>query len=132
MITPISFELAKLLREKGFDRYCRSGYTEKGDVYLHQGGQEFVKNGHGYYEGSNYNGGEFYCSAPTVAQIIMWLYEKYGIWIYSFRVKNYEEVKWYYTIETTEDILLYSPMLTFNNPIEALEAGIEYVLTTLI
>jgi hypothetical protein len=139
MTTPVKFELAKLLKEKGFDKYCTSGYTESGDVYLHQGGQEPVKNGHGYYEGRNYNGGEFYCSAPTIAEVVMWLYEKHGIWI-SVSITIQKEY-YYQCIDITgkKDSTknnypsrICKPGNYYNSPTEAYEAAIEYTLNNLI
>lgn len=105
-MTPISFPIAKLLKEKGFEQNPMK--------YINQ---------------ATINGTLVF---PTIADVIMWLYKNHGIWCYPFRVKNYGEVKWYYTIETTEDILLYSPVLTFNSPTEAYEAAIKYCLTKLI
>lgn len=130
MNTVVKFSIARLLKEKGFKdrnvlgtiRLSESKYYDPAGI-IHEIKDAFEKTDYDLKDCFN---------APTIGKVIMWLYEKYGIWIYSFRVKNYGEVKWYYTIETTADILLYSPTLTFNNPVEAFEAGIEYALTTLI
>ena len=80
MNTPVSFPLAKLLNSIGFDKYCRSGYTKTGDRYFHQHEgiilcSGHVRNGESYHNGRYYTGGEFYCSAPTIADVCMWLYE---------------------------------------------------------
>lgn len=81
MNKPISFHIAKMLKEKGFNRCATQGYTLSGEKYFHQGGQESVRNGQTYYEGSTYTGEVFLCSAPTIAEVVMWIYETYSIWI---------------------------------------------------
>ena len=143
MNTPVSFPVAKLLKEKGFDKYCHSGYTEKGNIYLHQGGQLPVKNGRGYYEGRSYNGGEFYCSAPTIADVVMWLYEKHGVWIYAecdvngnFYPKIYfsKEENWL-NLELRSKMNEGNRVICrkeYKSPTEAYEAAITYTLNTLI
>lgn len=128
----VNFFIAKLLKEKGFDKYCNSGYTETGGVYLHQGGQEPIKNGHGYYEGRNYNGGEFYCSAPTIAEVVCWIYNKYQIWI-QVSVEMYEDGNnfLWQAINLRNPIMssgLYGDNGEYSNPTEAYEAAIEYIL----
>ena len=132
MNTPVSFESAKLLKEKGFDKYCHSGYTEKGDVYLHQGGQEPVKNGQGYYEGRSYTGGEFYCSAPTIAEVVMWLYKKHGIWtVVNVNIMG----SWYFEhfdLKEKRNAEFKPTDTHYDSPTEAYEAGIEYTLKNLL
>ena len=129
---PVGFPTAKLLKEKEFDKYCTSGYTESGDVYLHQGGQEPVKNGHGYHEGRNYNGGEFYCSAPTIADVVMWIYEKHGIWI---EVRFFQAYKlFYFELSNVNNLkgMTSKGENHFKSPTEAYEAGIEHTLNHII
>ena len=143
MTTLISFNLAKLLKEQEFDKYCNSGYTETGDKYLHQGGQELVCNGQSYYEGRSYIGGKFYCAAPTIAEVIMWLYEKHNIWIEISLTDNSRHLYFDYTI-TTSNNRDYNDEECFDSakriydkdkhgsPTKAYEAAIEYCLTKLI
>lgn len=57
----VSFDLAKKLKEKGFDKYCCRAYSEIGcfndtDTYK-------------YSE-------EFYCYAPQISQVLKWLREE--------------------------------------------------------
>ena len=62
-----------------------------------------------------------------IMQVVMWLYEKHGIWISSTHVRNrfrYEIIKKYGTID-------YSSF-DFKSPTEAYEEAIEYCLTKLI
>lgn len=128
----VTFPIATLLKEKNFPYYCKSGYTEKGVVYLHQGGQELVRNGEEYYEGRNYEGDDFYCSAPTIADVVMWLYEKYDIWISVEPPFPRRNVLWEYYIQSAEDRSLMHQNSGYDSPTEAYEAAIEYVLNNLI
>lgn len=107
MNNPVSFELAKLLEEKGFDEPCPNLY----------------------YQPER-------CKKPTIGDVVMWLYEKHNIWI---MVNNWKE----HVLDDDDNILEKTHLFTwfitgeaeertFNSPIEAYEAGIEYILTKLI
>ena len=87
MNKPVSFEVAKLLKEKGFKEQSSCFYTkpnskmfgvdEHGRFYpiknnpktLWVIGKEFTLNEENVY------------SAPTIAEVVMWMYEKHGLWI---------------------------------------------------
>jgi len=135
MNKPVSFELAKLLKEKGFEVKVRPMY---------------------YFEKSIQSGSYMYntesvlelCAmplvglksgwidAPTIADVVMWLYEKHNIWI---MVNNWKE----HVLDDDDNILekihLFAWFITgeaeertFNSPIEAYEAGIKYCLEKVI
>jgi hypothetical protein len=125
-----TFEQAKKLKEIGFDSYTNIGYSESGKKYYHQGGQEPVKNGQNYYEGRDYQGEPFLCSAPEQWQIVEWLRINHKIWV---------------SCELDED--MYKPRIyTFHNgnkhvplgfknyltPQEACSAAFDYILNNLI
>ena len=145
MNTYVNFETAKLLKEKGFDVECthhyeyaltsrkdvEQGHTgafgwKKGECNLQSG--FFINN----YPGIDLSNKSWYlCSAPTIAEVVMWLYEKHKIWI---------EVR-----KHTRDMLLcFSPYIDntpinsdvffndYDSPTEAYEAGIEHTLKHLI
>lgn len=118
MNIPVSFELAKLLKEKGFDEWTKT---------WHQRGEGVV----GCVEGNRdfYNRkGDVYTSAPTIAEVVMWLYEKHGIWISVYEYKDHAaDVNDNYMFRTS-----YTKLREFNSPTEAYEAAIEYCLTNLI
>ncbi len=105
MNTPVNFELAKLLKEKGYDlstegfypkpkcklfgidehgRYypivnkTQSSFHGKPLVYFH--GKAVVLKEENYY------------NAPTISEVVMWLYEKHGIWIESTMGKDHTGV----------------------------------------
>jgi hypothetical protein len=115
MNIPVNFELAKLLKEKGFDKKVRMHYESNGNRFFDN-------------IPCNFNNVELICSAPTIAEVVMWLYEKHGIWV---------------SVLPTEDITMFSYKIkskfgllnnsqNFNSPTEAYEAAIEYCLTKLI
>jgi len=122
MNNPVSFELAKLIKEKGFDEEAIVNVYHPSDQ-TRAYPKEYIKEGD-------------YILAPTIADVVMWLYEKHGIWI---MVNNWIE----HVLDDDDNILEKTHLFawfitgeaeerTFNSPIEAYEAGIEYILTKLI
>lgn len=123
MNTPVSFELAKLLKEKGFIETCEKVYRSDGLLYIPMmSGSKLMH--------SNILEDES-VSAPTIAEVCMWLYETHGIWISVLQMlNNGEKVTWYasyYEKGVGEDIDVY-----YNSPTKAYEAAIEYTLQNLI
>ena len=119
MITPVKYPLAKLLNDKEF----------KLEPYLKIDDQN-PKN-----LNSNYNPREYqpWYLDLSLAEVVMWLYEKHEIWI----VVQLDLVgRWYYDIYTIKDGLpnhnTYKKIERFNSPTEAYFAAIEYVLLNLI
>lgn len=118
MNTAVNFELAKLLKEKGFDNIDCNGYYHVCDRYTR-----------GYahcYSHSNTQEDDAIL-APTIAEVVMWLYEKYGIWI---EVYMDDDATFGYLIsEITNEGRADTPIKRgFNSPTEAYEKGIEYTL----
>lgn len=77
--------------------------------------------------------------SPTVADVVMWLYEKYGIWIISRKSGSLN--KWFYTIYKNDDFIVTKTIHSYdtthdefvsNSLTESYEAGIEYTLKNLI
>ena len=76
--------------------------------------------------------------SPTISDVVMWLYEKHGIWIdvnitrYGkfwgnvFLKEEYNDLKNPFNWEFVNQII------DFNSPTEAYEAAIEYTLNNLI
>ena len=120
MDTPVSFELAKLLKEKEFEDKVHQYYRDGKLVKLSSDANIIFAN---------------MFAAPTIAEVVMWLYEKHGIWVYCEinKDKFYAKAKkvksnWRRVVSgvvNNENIL-------FNSPTEAYEAGIEYTLNNLI
>lgn len=125
MNTVVNLELAKELKAEGFDRLCNNYTSERDGDYFSNGKQNVSY--------SNFNEIKNCYSRPTIAEVITWLYEKYGIWIVSLPVsKN----KWYFEIlyNYEKDIgwVCMNDSTEFNSPTEAYEAAIEYTLNNLI
>ena len=107
MNTPVKFELAKLLKEKGFD------------IKIDYGLSQILNNK----------------PAPTIAEVVMWLYEKHGIWIGvqptsivgKFQFRTYYNNKGVMNQHWND-----SMSKQFNSPTEAYEAAITYCLNNLI
>jgi hypothetical protein len=123
----VSFELAKLLKEKEYHENCWQCYriikaTEDRLSWWKIG--ELNKPMYCTFSDKNdaYYG---ICSAPTIADVVMWIYEKYGIWIAVFRCKDFM-----FDI-IIKDTVVHSE-LNFNSPTEAYEAGIKYCLEKII
>lgn len=142
----VTFSTAKLLKEKGYSWECENFY-KKGKYdkkfYLTTG-SEYDSDRNCIWDW-NLNGGRsgtlskvipypnestaIYYSAPTISEVVMWLYEKYGMWIYSFRHDFDKEFYW--SIDTKNEDEFTSDDV-FNSPTKAYEAAIEYTLNNLI
>ncbi len=95
MITPVNFEIEKLLLDKGIDMPVK----------------------------------------VTIAEVTMWLYEKHGIWIsISIDVWNTNlcEFRVIGGKDSYKNPYDYESHISYNSPIEAYEAAIEYTLKNLI
>ena len=124
MITPVKYPLAKLLNDKEF----------KLEPYLKIDDQN-PKN-----LNSNYNPREYqpWYLDLSLAEVVMWLYEKHNIWI----VVNMSRYGNFYTNilkkESTKSLdipfvwEMQCQLNDFKSPTEAYEAAIEYVLLNLI
>ena len=119
MTTPVKFRLAKLLKEKNYeDEDCEN-------VYLGDFDEEFppLEMKVSTRNLRQRNLGEFDCLAPTIADVVMWLYENYGIWI----SVDMDDIKEFYSTVNGFEICFGKI-----NPSETYEAAIEYCLTNLI
>ena len=145
MNTPVSFELAKLLKEKGYDlstegfypkpkcklfaidehgRYypivnkTQSSFDGKALVYFH--GKAVVLKEENYY------------NAPTIAEVVMWLYEKHGVWtVVNVNIMG----SWYFEhfdLKEKRNAQFKPTDTHYDSPTEAYEAAIIYTLKNLI
>ena len=72
-------------------------------------------------------GRDEHINAPTIAEVVMWLYEEHGIWIYAHRI---DQKEFYWSIDT--DKKEFTSGENFKTPTEAYEAAIEYTLKNLL
>ena len=145
MNTPVNFEIAKLLKEKGFESMSEpeSYYCAKdlGEYYWQKMGGLIVGWEH-LDETCSPNHGvpnDQLVLAPTIAEVIMWLYEKHGVWISvgvdSLFYKGKHHLLIYYKnrgygLELSPiENSLHGP---YESPTEAYSAGIQYTLKNLI
>lgn len=114
MNTTVNFKLAELLKEKGFDVTVKQAYLFNSEVANIPNG-EFS------------NKGVKYISAPTIAEVVMWLYQKHGIWIWVEKYEN--DAKFNPQIPKAN---LSRVLGFYNSPTEAYESAIIYTLNNLI
>jgi hypothetical protein len=123
MTTTVSFELANLLKEKGFDEQSLSIYLD--------GKIEELKS---TISNSQFTTSRTY-SAPTIAEVTMWLYEKHGIWVgvQPISVVGKFQFRTYYNNKGVMNQHWNDSMgKEFTSPTEAYEAAIKYTLENLI
>ena len=147
MDTPVSFEIAKLLKEKGFDIPTFYYYEDEKLVepYLENGSStdvEFRVDLSDLKE--HFNKWSKKISAPTIIEVIMWMYKKHEIWteVYPREFKELN-LMWSYTLTKIEstytingiefpDIEKPDDIPTWKSLTEAYEAAINYILNNLI
>lgn len=120
MNTSVKFELAKVLKEKGFDNETTHYYNEKGEMLFDI-----------YFPSLQPSKPDIYYDNPTIAEVVMWLYEKHKIyiWVAGYkRANNRTYFDYYFSISKLND----KSSNFFNSPTEAYEAAIEYVINNLI
>ena len=145
MNTPVKFELAKLLKEKGFDMLTKKYYEHALTSQIDEETNDYVgtfgwKKGETNIQSYNFinnhpnvdlsNENWYMCSAPTIAEVVMWLYEKHNIWI-SVDPENDKDT-WFHTISYNKSETIFGNYNTYNSPTEAYEAAIEYTLNNLL
>lgn len=123
MNTPVSFQISKLLKEKGYKETVKS-YNENGKLITVS------------LTIRKYKPEEVYYPAPNIFDVIMWIYEKHNIWILVEHYNNDEPkyIYWGYTITKNNDadFLEMDNQYFWETPTEAYSAAIEYTLNNLI
>lgn len=115
MNTPVSYPLAKVLKEKKFDEPCISFYDLVSNQQINNAPL------------GKYNLTKQSVSIPTIADVVMWLYKSHKIWI-SVDPEN-DTNTWFHTITHGKSVTVFG---NYSSPTEAYEAGIEHILTDLI
>ena len=125
MNTPVSFETAKLLKDKGFKQDSYPCYGNDGKI--HTVAYFLVKETESYF-------------APTISDVVKWVYEKHGVWInvdiegegfniFCFSVYRTHEERITEYIKKLNDDNYHT---NYKTPTEAYQAAIEYTLNNLI
>lgn len=129
-----SFEVSKLLKEKGFEPFLHFNqcYIE---VYTNDW-REYTKEAYEQLDRSIGIGKSILIIRPTHALAIKWIRENFGIWI----LVDWCESKWCYEIQDIKRAESISRKMAchiktelhFNSPEEATEAALLYTLNNLI
>jgi len=127
--THVTFEQAKLLKEKGFDVECIYHYGKTND-YISIGSDIPATNWNKLID-DHMDEVELY-SRPEQWQVVEWLRVKYGIWVQVFILNKTFAWKFTY-IETQHQYCEYAQQdKGFSIPQEAYSAAFDYVLKELI
>jgi len=111
----VSFETAKLLKEKDFDEYC--GYYDRNGEYWD-------------YRVYNHRGDD-YISAPTLQMAMKWLRNIHGLFIHIDVIR--EASCWLADIQDIKgDVSIFPVENEFPNYEKTCEAAIKYCLENLI
>lgn len=118
MTTPVSFEIAKLLKEKGFANISEKSYI------LSQGARHGLLSN--FTNRCNNAAEDDRIEAPTIAEVVMWLYEKHGVWICVDKAEDFDW--WKFIIRKLQDTGYKNGGFgyDFNSPTEAYLGGIKY------
>lgn len=126
----VSFEIAKLLKKKGFNEKCRGFYV------LHASGEARFCISTSYEEGWNFNKEEkFVFAAPTIQMVMKWLYKNYGIYITILQVEastvTMEQEYFFYRIQKNrKNVGVFTDK--FKEPEQSANSAIKYTLENLI
>jgi len=129
----VSFEVAKLLKEKGFDEYCLKNYWSS-DKELHDWKWELS-----YKRNSDGNRNTKDCAAPTHQMAMKWLRENHNIHIV-IEAYPHEDGCFYWCyrimemvkIETLFGYFKKAQKSGFDSYEDAVEAALKYCLEEMI
>ena len=115
----VSFEVAKLLKEKGFDNYkeIRHYYSDSNEIHYRIGITELMP-----YQ------------APTLQMVMKWLREVHGIAVIPIisSVHDFETFLWQANIVVAKTNDTYSQRWVYEKQEEACEVAIKYCLENLL
>lgn len=113
-------KIAKLLKDK-YQEVTAYSYDNNGKLfYCHGKNEDKISNVY---------------SAPTIAEVVMWLYEKHGIFIQPFPIGEEGKMKFYTKLIVNDNSwvkIKHQISTIYNSPTEAYLAAIEYTLINLI
>lgn len=134
----VSFEVAKLLKEKGFDWELRTYYNEEGDeLTLHDDFADISNSEIDTCDTDYIDYLDIHCTRPTQQMAMRWVREekKYYIQVDLDGWALGERSGYYVVISATDrDFEAHAPMeqVFFDTPEDAVESALKYVLTNLI
>ena len=145
----VSFEVAKLIKEKGFNEMCRESYIPR---YTHNGEDidedeefelkcegreneiEIIEGGSTWEHWNRNNDDSVSVSAPSLWGMMEYLREKYNIHITVKPYVNEDGINFLYEIYTLEPykFSLVKSKTGFNTSKEAVNSAIEYIYKNLL
>lgn len=134
----VSFETAKLLKEKGFNESCYTYYDDINDsINRFDKGYHFNNTSYPWGIPYDISKAKKYVIAPTLQMVMKWLREVHNIHIETFVIKNYDKkiCEYTYTIMdlnfpgSDDGIDCCNKYKTYE---QACESAIEYCLNKLI
>ena len=118
----VSFDIAKKLKEKGFDYPCYDAINSFGCTYRNGWCEYLDDRDNELITLADLHKGD--CLLPTISQVLKWLREKY---VMVFPVYSTNTSRWYCSIVNADSLDTYK--LTLSDSYElAVLAGIEYVI----
>lgn len=146
MNKPVNLEIAKLLFDKKYSKPTEANWwiltKDHSDNYMNglpvdESKIFFAKDSHEleskiHIDENTEHNVFHYLVAPTIAEVVMWLYENHGIWICVDKAEDFNW--WKFGIRKLNDIG-YERIgfgSDFNTPSEAYEAAITHTLKNLI
>ena len=134
MNTILNFEIAKLLKEKGFHEPTYQSYRT---LVVGEDDPNWWKvgelNKRMYCKFGDHNDAYFgICSAPTIAEVVMWLYEKHGIWVQVVSHNSSKSIVFKYELKRYEWDACITNEVLYISPTEAYSEAILYTLNNLI
>ena len=132
----VSFETAKLLKERGFDAECHSHYYPchypDGSIQYHKYNRTAIKKNKTWYDiYSLKNLPKDHYLAPTLQMAMKWLREVHKLEIYPFH-DTLQGSTWWYRIERNTGLVEKEEDAIYGTYEEACEAAIKYCLENLV
>jgi|APGre2960657373_1045057.scaffolds.fasta_scaffold76840_3 hypothetical protein len=146
MNTEVNYEIAKLLKDKGFKGSTHANWwilqkdhheNYKKRLPVDESKVFFAKNSYDLdlkiqIDEEREHNVFHVLSAPAIAEVVMWLYEKHGIWIQVISKNTSTQMSFKYEIKRYEWDGCITDDNLYNSPTEANESGIKHVLENLI
>lgn len=126
----VSFEVAKLLKEKGFDARCRYYYIQTGEMFEIDARFHTVLTTQELLNLQIVGEKEERCVAPTLQMAMKWLRKVHKIFIEPKMSKN--TFLWGYRVSVSNGSTVCLHANIFNECEEACEEAIKYCLENLI
>lgn len=127
----VSFETAKLLKEKGFGGECFSMYVTP-KPHSGMGNPNKAKIAPHGRDSHYYEGYEYQCEAPTLQMAIKWLREEHNLFIDAYYDCDFGEGYKFSVHKLPKGTTLESHNEDYSTYEEACEAAIKYCLENLI